>query len=111
MKIQATDAQVQQIAANACTASIVMGMGYLQSKPGDTFSPDEFKIRTGLNGKHREINLDYVKGRMVKLWLREVSEGVWQLPSRAPLHDYQSWSDKYPTYEALALSVPGVKLL
>ncbi|MEO1208554.1 MAG: hypothetical protein AAFX78_03345 [Cyanobacteria bacterium J06638_20] len=99
MKFEATSEQVQQIAANAVNASKPMGLGYMQYDesvvfPAQDFSPDS-------NGS---IYLDYVGGRMVKLNIRHLGDGLYEISDNISA-DYQSWIGEYATSQALVGSV------
>lgn len=108
MKIRATEDQALQMAANAVNASKPMGLGLLRYREGRVFAASD------LAGDVDEVGLylDYVQGRMVKLGLfrATVEDDRWLLPDSEPRSDYQSWVVRYPTYRALALSVPGVEI-
>ena len=95
MKFEASDEQVKKMAALAVNASEPMGLGHFHFQPGETFKPEEFDI------EDRGIFLDYVQGRMVKLYIHKRGPGEWEVTDRKPTPDYQSWCRKYPTYEAL----------
>lgn len=100
MKFIATPEQVAQIAANAVNASTPMGLGALHYNQQRQFVAGDFEPDA------RGLYLDYVEGRMVKLYIRkdETLGNSWEL-AHEPRADYQSWAHKYPTNEALVASV------
>jgi hypothetical protein len=100
MKFKATDDQIKQVMALATNAARPMGMGFLHHDPAHDFHAADFAAAAGL---------DYVQGRMVKLWInRDRAEpGVWTCPDTEPRSDYQSWRHKYPTWQAL-LAAAGI---
>jgi hypothetical protein len=99
MKFKATNQQVKQIAANAINASKPMGMGFLHFQADNNFTADD--IEDG------ELYFDYVQGRMVKLRIRDLGNGEYEIADN-PTSDYQSWCSTYPTTEALVNSVLAV---
>lgn len=101
---KATDEQVKQIAVNAVQASKPIGMGFLHYNPSKKYNSSDFTIG------HSGIDLDYINGRMVKLYLWKIDDGIWKINGKAQ-SDYQSWVHKYPTYEDLLKSVEGVELI
>lgn len=103
MQFKATKKQVQQIAVNAIEASQPMGLGHLHFKDKEDFKPDMVPVN------EEGLTLDYVGGRMVKLWFKREGN-VWETTGVAR-SDYQSWVSKYPTYRDLVLSVPGVEVI
>lgn len=107
MRFKATDDQVRQIMANAVNASSPMGMGFLHAT-NKLFSAEDFKdCALKPSGAH----LDYVQGRMVKLYIRSIADGSWRISGAPPNGEYQSWVKEYPTYENLVTSVPGIELI
>ena len=96
MKFKATEQQVKQIAANAINASKPMGMGIFHYNSGSVF--------TDLDIEDDELYFDYVEGRMVKLNIRDLGDGEYEIADN-PTSDYQSWCRTYPTTEALVNSV------
>jgi len=82
------------------------GMGVFQDHPGAT-KQDVIANVVGqgdypgkpLSSK-KEINADYVFGRMMKLSFSIAKDGLLY-SEYAPTPDYQSWCRTYPTYEAL----------
>lgn len=108
MEIKATEDQIRQLAVNAIKASSPMGNGILVAAlgqiTGDGFDPKPEDVFIGPMG----IDLDYVKGRMVKLHIRRRGDNQWSLPDFEPRLDYQSWSYVYESYHALVASVDGI---
>lgn len=94
MKFKASISQVLLMAANAVSASKPVGMGMLHYKEGD-YKPEDIQMQS--DGVH----LDYVEGRMVKLYIHKMDEEQWEVTDSEPRHDYQSWASAYPTYTAL----------
>ena len=110
--IKATDDQIKEMARLACLASCPIGMGFVHYKKDETFPKEVFKLENEGNqeydmnakwrGNRKELNLDYVQGRMVKLYMREVEPGLWSSPQLNHVSsEYQSWVEKYPTLEDL----------
>lgn len=95
LKFKATDKQLMQLAANAVNASTPMGLGVLHYEAGQKYTPIEFQQEVSDHG----LDLDYVDGRMVKLWVMRDGDG-WRCAEGVKL-DYQSWGTKYPTYRKL----------
>jgi len=115
MKFRATKEQLLQIGTHAVRASGVFGMGFLRGNGTEDFTlkEDENSHDSGLGEKAlstRGLHLDYVLGRMVKLYIQACGEGIYQMHAQ-PRHDYQSWVTTYPTNEALVKSVPGVEVI
>lgn len=104
---KATDEQAKQIAVNAIHASEPVGMGLLHYVPGDHWTTENIP----LDDLGTTINLDYVQGRMVKLYMKKGESGTWAIKdlNGLPNVEYQSWAKKYPTYDDLILSVIGDK--
>ena len=50
------------------------------------------------------LDVDYVCGRCVKLFIRKVAEDCYEIENE-PTPDSQTWAHKYPTNEALIKSV------
>lgn len=101
MKLNISEEQARQIAANAVNASAPMGLGHFAHKEV-TYTADDIVPREG------GIFLDYFEGRMVKLQIWKTDDGYEMLEGEAR-PDYQSWAHAYPTYEQLAESVvPGI---
>ena len=106
MKFTATDEQVRMMAALASQHSKPMGMGLYHYNSSTKFVPTQFEFEKNYSGK-RQMYCDYVEGRMVKLCLNEVEEGVWEPNNDTPNSEYQSWSHKYPTYRELVEAAGG----
>jgi hypothetical protein len=96
VKFTATEQQIQQMMANAVNASSPMGLGFLQHDSSKSFVAEDFDTQY--------TSLDYVQGRMVKLWINKLGVNHYQIDDEAPRKDYQSWVSTYPTYEALLAS-------
>ena len=99
MRFKATEAQLKTIMANAFNASAPVGLGMMQYQPAAK-SPDDFRVEARPMGS-MSVAMDYVEGRMVKLCLRDVGEGVFDTGPGEPRGDYQSWASTYPTNKAL----------
>lgn len=97
IKFTASDEQIKQLAANAINASTPMGLGILHYNPSQVYQPDDIE----LNGA---LPLDYVGGRMVKLWIKKLDGNNYQIHDPAPRIDYQSWAATYSTYQELLAS-------
>lgn len=100
MKFTATDTQMCQLIANAVNASTPMGMGFIHYRPRD-FAPENFLPALVRGG---DIDLDYVEGRMVKIWIHRLGDGEWEIDDATPRRDYQSWCGKYSSYATLVAS-------
>ena len=105
MAFTATEEQVKQMAAAAINESHAVGLGALHFRVKVYTTADIVMTDWG-------VSLDYVDGRMVKLYIRrnDADPTRWEcgrMPK--PRLDYQSWAATYPTYEALAKSV-GVQI-
>jgi hypothetical protein len=109
IKFKATDQQILQMAANAFNASTPMGLGFFSYEPETNAVPEDFKENLRINNEsgYGCISLDYVQGRMVKLYASRI-ENVWQI--QEPRLDYQSWKQRYPTARDLIESV-GAEVL
>ena len=96
---KASEDQVKKIACNAINASSPMGLGFIHYKP------KKFKV-TDLDGLLTKTGLflDYVEGRMVKLCIWREGADQWKCLSRTPNSSYQSWCNKYETFEELIRS-------
>lgn len=103
MKFKATKEQVQKLAVNAIEASSPFGMGLLHFNPNTKFNPQDIKVTD------EGVNLDYVEGRMVKLYIskEEGSKDIYEIRDNAR-SDYQSWVAKYPTVKDLVSSVSDI---
>jgi len=80
----------------AYRAAIPMGLGFLHYRPDDPQDAETIKphVRPG-----KEVYMDYVSGRMVKLYIKV--DGNRLITHDTPSYDYQSWCNKYPTYADL----------
>jgi hypothetical protein len=104
VRFKATDKQIGEISHNAVKASRPAGMGFLQ--PHETIpSAQELEPED-----KSDANLDYVYGRMVKVYFRRLGDDTWACHGE-PRSDYQSWSSAYPSYKDLVLSVPGTSII
>lgn len=104
MKFKATIEQIKIISANAINASSPVGMGVMHYVPGD-FSPEDLMM-----AKDDRVEMDYVQGRMVKLYIFKDGD-LWSIPNGSiinPDPEYQSWAKVYPTYMDLIKSA-GIK--
>lgn len=83
------------------------GMGTLQDNPNadkecvwdQAYNKKDYFGRHPSDGK--DLNADYVFGRMVKLSVSRPSDTELDIPDHEPRSDYQSWCRKYPSYAAL----------
>lgn len=111
MKIQHENAvelakEMFWLAWQACGGPV--GMGTLRDRPGVT-KEDIWEQITGQvagdylipQGKAGEPYGDYVFGRMMKMGLTVTADYV-EFHDGDIREDYQAWSRKYPSYEALA---------
>lgn len=98
---KATNEQVMQIGANATNASKPVGMGFIQFDASKKFEPDFFSEWVE---QHMEMSLDYVGGRMVKIFIKLIGSETWRIPNPSVNSEYQSWSYKYRNYEELLAS-------
>jgi hypothetical protein len=113
MEFKATEEQVWEIMTNAINASSPAGMGFFHFENKD-YTVEEVKANLAVDGYGRpqknEVYADYFAGRMVKLNIRRVSDGVWGMNDEFR-DDYQSFCHKYPTPLDLIASVSGVDLV
>ena len=92
------------LAWKACGGSF--GMGIFQDRPTATEEDVWRNVMqsgdyAGFTGSEKgDAYGDYVFGRMMKLNIRYGADWV-DIPDSKAERDYQSWSRKYPTYEAL----------
>jgi hypothetical protein len=105
MLFKATKNQLRLIALNAVNASVPVGLGvfHFQAKNYGLGDLPEMLRDDG------SVNLDYVNGRMVKLYIKAKGEDTYEIRDTAT-SDYQSWVSKYKTPRELVLSVPGVEV-
>ena len=106
IKFYAEPEQLYNLFRNAFLASKPTGMGKLHYSDNHDLTKREF---LGMLLKKGGYSADYVKGRMVKLYVSEEGEG-WVFnrncnSEHSPKDDYQSWAYKYPTWQALLASV------
>ncbi len=107
MRFLATDEQAQSLAARAVNASIGVGSGLQRYLAHEVVDTNDIKIKIekpfSSSPGSKVIDIDYFNGRMVKLILLKVSEGVWKFQGScdSPNLDYQSWAAKYPTAQSL----------
>ena len=92
--------EVIEVCRLAYNTSIPMGMGIYQFVPGD-MSIQEAKNLFGPMEKSGHIHLDYIKGRMVKLYMNRNRDGSWSFLPENLSPDYQSWSKKFPSFKDL----------
>lgn len=113
IRFRATEDQVLQLGSNAVNASYGGFFWPADNKSAITVTRETTAHDSGLGSKALTkdgLHLDYVAGRMVKLHVRRVGDGLWEM-NWGPRGDYQSWCRKYPTNEALIRSVPGIEIL
>jgi hypothetical protein len=108
MKFKASIEQIKKICANAVNHSSPAGAGYLKWVPDHEFTPEEFNDRLQ---KGDFVHLDYVEGRMVKLYMERVEGDIWETRDEDPDIEYQSWCSMYYTYIDLVTSVSGVIIM
>ncbi|MEP6517440.1 hypothetical protein [Microcoleus vaginatus] len=97
-QFKATKEQIRQIGANAIDYSRPIGLGFLYHRSDLVIRIEDIELEDG------NLNLDYVAGRCVKLFIRNIGDEMWEIPD-SPTPDYQTWVTKYPTNEALVESV------
>ncbi|MEG4964471.1 MULTISPECIES: hypothetical protein [unclassified Microcoleus] len=97
-QFKATEQQVIQIAVNAIRYSRPIGLGYLEALRELDTKLGDIELEDG------NLDLDYVAGRCVKLFIRNIGGEMWEI-AQSPTRDYQTWVSKYPTNEALVESV------
>jgi hypothetical protein len=98
----ATEQQLKQIIFNAIDWSKppLKHGPYLVYSSELAFKAEDIKIE--FQGSW--LDLDYVCGRCVKLFMRKVAEGCYEFENEAD-PERQTWACKYPTNEALIKSV------
>lgn len=113
MEFKATEDQVWEIMTNAINASVPAGMGFFHFE-NKNYTVEEVKKELAVDGYGRpqkdEVYADYFAGRMVKLSIRKVQDGVWKMKDEFR-DDYQSFCHKYPTPLDLIASVSGTDLM
>lgn len=97
-QFKATNQELAQIAVNAIRYSRPIGLGYLEALKELDIKLENIEL------KGRNLDLEYVAGRCVKLFIRNIGEDLWEIPD-SPTPDHQTWISKYPTNEALVESV------
>lgn len=97
-QFKATKEQIRQIGANAIDYSRPMGFGYLHYRSDQFIRTEDIELEDG------NLNLDYVAGRCVKLFIRNIGDDTWEIPE-SPTPDHQTWVRRYPTNESLVESV------
>ncbi len=101
----ADEEQLYLMFKNAVAASSPVGMGMLHHDPNYELSKEDFERIRLPNGKGYAA--DYVRGRMVKLYVTESKIGEhWTVGAGlvyedSPTPEYQSFYGKYPTWESL----------
>jgi len=83
----------------AFQASSPMGLGFMHTKIAAAATKEEVVKAAKWNDVYC---IDYLFGRMVKLNIKLGHKDVI-FPQAKPRSDYQSWCNKYPTYEDLQL--------
>lgn len=103
MDFKASEAEVKKMVLLAVNSSSPVGMGFLHYERKD-YSLDDIDFKD----ISEEIDIDYFRGRMVKLSIKRLHpEGDdWQVPDHVD-PEYQSWSQRYPGYEDLLLAAKG----
>jgi len=97
-QFKATKEQIRQIGANAIDYSRPMGFGIFAHRSELFIRIEDIELEEG------NLNLDYVAGRCVKLFIRNIGDDMWEI-AESPTPDYQTWVRQYPTNEALVESV------
>ncbi len=97
-QFKATKEQIRQIGANAIDYSRPMSFGYLNHRSDQFIRIEDIELEDG------NLNLDYVAGRCVKLFIGNIGDDMWEIPESS-MPDYQTWVRHYPTNEALVESV------
>lgn len=111
MKFRATEGQARRIAVNAINVSSPVGLGICHFE-NKNYLPEDVHVTVEGDKKLKTIYLDYFKGRMVKLIIRETEPGIWRLtPDKEFRNDYQSFASIYPTPKELIESVEGVQII
>jgi len=91
---KADETQIKQLVGNVVNASIPVGMGFIHFDPA-LINVDQLRLDW-----EKDIHLDYVQGRMVKLNLKYLQDDFWQHTGFLD-SEYQSWMAKYPTIPKL----------
>jgi hypothetical protein len=102
MQFCATEQQLKQIVFNAIEYSKppLQHGPYIVWSQKLPFKAEDIKLE--FQGSW--LDFDYVRGRCVKLFIRKVAEGCYEIKEE-PTSDRQTWICKYPTNEALIKSV------
>jgi hypothetical protein len=103
MQFCATEQQLKQIIFNAIEYSkppLLQHGPYLVWSPELPFKAENIKLEF----QRSWLNLDYICGRCVKLFIRKVAEDCYEIEDE-PTPERQTWVCKYPTNEALIKSV------
>lgn len=100
---KATDDQVKEIGTLVCKASKPVGMGMLHYDPNHKFPASLFD---DMVDNRNELSLDYMNGRMVKVFLERQGDN-WLINNSHLDHEYQSWLCRYKSYEELIEKVGG----
>lgn len=110
--IKATEDQVREMGSLVCQDSDPMGLGFIHHSENHKFPKEVFELKEETSFfdrsiKRKTLDLDYVAGRMVKLYIREVKPGYWDSPllTNPPHPEYQGWVKKFPTLEDLVEAV------
>jgi len=99
MKFEATEQQIKEIAVKAITYSKPLGWGFFEALDEIDIKPEDIKL------DEYGLDLDYVKGRCVKLFIRRgLPEGSWHIDNIAD-PEYQTLVRRYGSNEALVSSV------
>ena len=102
MQFCATEQQLKQIVFNAIEWSKppLRHGPYLFWSPELPFNAENIKLK--FQGSW--LDVDWVCGRCVKLFIRKVAEDCYEIKDE-PTPERQTWAYKYPTNEALIKSV------
>jgi hypothetical protein len=102
MQFIATEQQLKQIVFNAIEWSKppLQHGSHLVWSPELPFKAEDIKLK--FQGSW--LDIDYICGRCVKLFVRKVAENCYEIENE-PTPDRQTWVHKYPTNEALIKSV------
>ena len=99
MEFKATEQQIKEIAVKAITHSKPLGLGLFEALGEIDITPEDIKL------DEYGLDLDYVKGRCVKLFIRRgLPEGSWHIDNIAD-PEYQTWVCRYGSNETLVSSV------
>jgi hypothetical protein len=99
MKFEATEQQIKEIAIKAIMYSKPLGLGFVEASSEISINPEDIKLY------EHGLDLDYVKGRCVKLFIRRgLPEGSWHIDDIAD-PGYQTWACRFGSNETLVSSV------